>query len=64
MNKMPAWYYKKELHPFLMGLIGDTKLVDKWWTSKNKAFDNKTPYDYLEIDPKEVANYVLDMYQH
>lgn len=40
----------------LLGLLGSDALVEKWWNSPNKAFDNKCPVD---IDEKDVVSYLM-----
>jgi hypothetical protein len=36
------------LNMLLMGLIGNSELVKKWWTTPNKAFDMHLPKDVPE----------------
>ena len=40
----------------LMGLLGSDALVEKWWNSPNKQFDNKCPVD---VDHEEVVKYLM-----
>ena len=43
----------------LLALIGDPKLVDLWWTSPNRAFEDKTPHAVFQTDPQQVCDYIL-----
>ena len=49
------------LNTHLLSLLGTQHLVDKWWESKNKAFEEKSPEEVWEMEGgKEiVANYVM-----
>lgn len=40
----------------LMGMLGSDALVEKWWVSPNKAFDNKCPVD---VDKQDVVEYLM-----
>ena len=40
----------------LIGMLGSDALVEKWWASPNKAFDNKCPVD---VDEKDVVTYLM-----
>lgn len=46
------------LNLMLLSLLGSHEMVNRWWVSKNKAFDNESPSDMLEKDPQRVINYV------
>ena len=46
------------LNLILLSLLGSHELVNKWWVSKNKAFDNQTPEKMLAKDPQRVIQYV------
>ena len=43
----------------LYSLLGSNELVQKWWASPNKAFDEMTPYEMLDRDKDRVKNYLL-----
>lgn len=49
------------LNTHLLSILGTQHMVDEWWDSKNKAFEDKSPNEVWEIDGgKEiVANYVM-----
>ncbi len=47
--------YNRILH----ALLGSQELVQKWWASPNKAFDEMTPYEMLDRDKDRVKNYLL-----
>jgi hypothetical protein len=40
----------------LISMLGSNDLVDKWWRSPNKAFDNKCP---VEVDDQDVIKYLM-----
>lgn len=52
---------KKKLNRLLVPLLGREHL-SAWWESKNRAFQNKTPNEMLEIDPETVKSYVVSQY--
>ena len=47
--------YDRILH----SLLGSEELVQKWWESPNKAFDELTPNEMLNRDEDQVKNYLL-----
>jgi hypothetical protein len=47
--------YNRILH----ALLGSEELVQKWWASPNKAFDEMTPNEMLNRDKDRVNNYLL-----
>ena len=47
--------YNRILH----ALLGSNELVQKWWESPNKAFDDMTPSEMLDRDKDRVKNYLL-----
>ena len=47
--------YNRILH----ALLGSQELVQKWWASSNKAFDEMTPIEMLDRDKDRVKNYLL-----
>ena len=57
MNLMKEKYDK-----LLMALLGKEALVEKWWVSKNKAFDMKTPLEMYAEDPNRVDKYLKDQF--
>lgn len=53
---------RSQLNRLLYSLLGDRRLVDQWWDSANKAFDNKTPNEIYwsgEQGRQQVADYIL-----
>jgi len=40
----------------LIAMLGSDALVEKWWQSPNKAFDNKCPVD---VDQEKVVSYLM-----
>ena len=40
----------------LIAMLGSDALVEKWWVSPNKAFDNKCPVD---VDQQIVVEYLM-----
>lgn len=47
---------KQENDALLMAMLGDKELVEKWWHSPNKGFDDAHPID---VDPKKVQEYLI-----
>ena len=47
--------YNRILH----ALLGSNELVQKWWSSPNKAFDDITPIEMWDRDKDRVKNYLL-----
>ena len=47
--------YNRILH----ALLGSNELVQKWWSSPNKAFDDMTPNEMWDKDKDRVKNYLL-----
>lgn len=47
--------YNRILH----ALLGSDELVQKWWESPNKAFDDITPSEMWNRDKDRVKNYLL-----
>ena len=47
--------YNRILH----ALLGSNELVQKWWSSPNKAFDDMTPNEMWDRDKDRVKNYLL-----
>ena len=43
----------------LYALLGSNELVQKWWSSPNKAFDDVTPIEMWDRDKDRVKNYLL-----
>ena len=55
-------YVRPQLNRILYGLLGDWKLVDRWWHSSNKGFDGKAPNEVYwsgEQGRQDVAAYIL-----
>jgi hypothetical protein len=46
------------LNLVLLSLLGSHDLVNKWWKTKNKAFDNETPENMFAKDSERVINYI------
>ena len=47
------------LNKILLGLLGSSHLVDKWWASPNRAFEMDTPAYVYSQYPEHVAKYIL-----
>jgi hypothetical protein len=43
----------------LYALLGSNELVQKWWSSSNKAFDEMTPIEMWDRDEARVKKYLL-----
>jgi hypothetical protein len=55
---MNSTIMKKRCDVLLIALVGKD-LAPKWWDSRNKAFDDKTPSEQWEIDPQSVYDYLM-----
>lgn len=52
---------KPIINRMLYAMIGRSDLVERWWHTKNLAFDGKTPDQIYQVDAngrKSVYNYV------
>lgn len=49
-----------KLNRILLALLGKEEYVNQWWSSKNKAFDMRTPLDVYIDDPYKVSKYIID----
>jgi hypothetical protein len=49
----------EQFNRILHALLGSDELVQKWWSSPNKAFDDMTPNEMLNRDRDRVKNYLL-----
>jgi hypothetical protein len=49
---------KQRCDLLLQAMVGPN-LVEKWWQSRNKAFDMKTAKEQFDIDPQVVYNYLM-----
>jgi hypothetical protein len=47
---------QKQCNALLMAMLGRQELVDQWWNSPNKGFDNAHPAD---VDLKKVLEYLM-----
>jgi hypothetical protein len=47
--------YDRILH----ALLGSNELVQKWWESPNRAFDEMTPIEMWDRDKDRVKKYLL-----
>ena len=43
----------------LYSLLGSDELVQKWWSSSNKAFDDISPIEMWDRDKDRVEKYLL-----
>ena len=50
---------KERLNGLLFAIIGDEKLVERWWNSPNKYFDNALPIDVFVLQPERVRDYIF-----
>lgn len=57
-----AYNSNPTLDRILFALLGDLNLVEKWWSSPNLAFDNKTPAEVYMNDKNSVEDYVLQFF--
>lgn len=50
--------YKQQCDEMVAALVGK-HLVDKWWASPNRAFNNQTPFVQFQLDPNIVRDYLI-----
>jgi len=50
---------KTIINRILLSLLGNENLVDQWWNSPNRRWNQSTPLDIWISDPDSVYNYVL-----
>jgi hypothetical protein len=50
--------YVPECDRLIEAMVGKD-LVDKWWSSPNKAFDGSTPAEVFSEDPRSVYEYLM-----
>lgn len=50
---------RERLDGILFAIIGDTTLVEQWWSRPNVVFDQQTPLVMFEQDPERVRNWIL-----
>lgn len=50
---------KTTINRILLSLLGNENLVDQWWNSPNRHWNQSTPLDIWISDPDSVYNYVL-----
>jgi hypothetical protein len=53
------FFDRTQLNQILFALIGSSELVEQWWGSPNKAFDDENPSKVLATDPEKVVTYIL-----
>lgn len=51
---------KEKLDMILFALLGRQQLVDSWWTSSNKAFDDRAPISVYNECPGIVKQYLYN----
>ena len=56
---MISEYVAKQRAQVLLTAMLGSKLVDAWWNSPNKAFDEQTPYNVWQNDYAKVYNYLM-----
>lgn len=56
---MISEYVAKQRAQALLTVLVGSKLVDTWWNSPNKAFDNQTPAGVWLEDYAKVYNYLM-----
>jgi hypothetical protein len=50
---------RKFCDQMLMAMIGRQELVESWWQSPNKAFEDATPDAVWDVDPMLVVRYLM-----
>ena len=54
---------KARINRLLEPLLGSDELVELWWVSPNRAFEQSTPQNIFDNDTKKVLQYVLQQYR-
>ena len=49
----------EQFNRILYALLGSNELVQKWWESPDRAFDEMTPNEMWNRDETRVKNYLL-----
>jgi hypothetical protein len=49
----------EQFNRILYALLGSEELVQKWWESPNRAFDEMTPNEMWNRDKDRVKKYLL-----
>ena len=47
--------FETKINQILLSLLGSQELVQRWWASPNKAFDNEIPDDLYHSDLHNVV---------
>lgn len=56
---------KLQLNKILLALLGSQDLVSRWWESRNKAFDMKTPNELWESGEQEtIREYLIRQFDY
>lgn len=53
---------KLQIDKILMSMLGRKELVERWWYTSNKKFEDKTPYEVYqsgEEGRKKVNDYIV-----
>lgn len=54
---------KSKIDRLLLPLLGSQELIDMWWKTENKAFNNKTPEEILVKDSSLIVTYIFSQYK-
>jgi hypothetical protein len=52
----PGKISRERLDQILTSMLGDQKLVERWWTTPNRAFDMQSPD---QVDIELVRDYII-----
>lgn len=53
---------KSKYDRLLIALLGKEELIERWWISKNRAFDMKTPLEMYAENANRVDQYIKDQF--
>lgn len=56
--KLPKDIMLKRCEVLLIAMLGE-EMAPKWWDSRNKAFDMKTPKEVWKTEPEKVYEYLM-----
>lgn len=60
MYSLPSVLPIEKLNRILDALLGSNDVINRWWVSPNKAFNDNTPFDTYQDHPEQVTKYLFD----
>lgn len=59
MSERPVKTTKERCDSMLHALLGNAHVIELWWTTPNKAFNDETPAVVFDRDDRLVYNYLV-----